>query len=290
MKIAVCISGETRNFNQVLSAGSRGPLNFVAELKKFFPTVDVYGHTWAHCELPDQNQLTLKKLRVDDQSIIDDWVKDDFVNRAFSLRQVWNNSNRLTNMDPNSYVRNYLQKSRESYGQIFSAFYCFALVPLDTYDIVIRFRWDLSHVGDENFFKKTVINRIKWLSQDPQQGKPCACGTSNSAISSGDPPFIEIEDTFFMFNKLGHRYICAASVENKLDCIFESRWGNEKSSAHTLWADAIFTSVPPMKSKFEVNENLVMFLHLPNMFRIIRLGNNIKSNDGDLNDSLDFYD
>lgn len=269
MKIAVCISGETRNFNRVLGMSDhRGPMDFVNELRKFFPTVDVYGHTWAHCELPKQDPVKFTKLQVDDQSMIDDWVSGDFLNRAYSNRDMWNPQNKLSSLGPQKFVDIHLQRSRAAYGQVFSAFRCFELVPRGHYDVVIRYRWDLEHLGDTDHFEKTVVDRIHWLSRRTAQDVAAGMSTCNTTVYTGNPLAITLEDTFFMVNTRGHEYLLADSIEHRLSVIFEGAWGGEKSEAHTLWNLVIFTQ---MQHKVKPQDKIMFALHLPNMFMLIRL-------------------
>ena len=247
-------------------------LDFINELRKFSSTVDIFGHTWAHCEPPREQGFKFKKLQIDDQVMIDNWVKEDFLNRAFSNRDVWNKQNKLIDTTPDKFVVNHLKRSRAAYGQVFSAFKCFNLVPLDHYDIVIRYRWDLEHIGDTDFFEKTIVDRMGWLIRRTAQGKTAGIGTANTTLYTGNPPMMTMEDTFFMFNTAGHSYLRSVPIENRLDVIFESSWGNEKSEAHTLWTEVIFHPIPFKTKKKDPRDELINFaLHLPNMFRLIRI-------------------
>lgn len=274
MKIAVCLSGETRMFNQILEV-RRSPADFIDELKKFFPQVDVYGHTWTHCEEPVTDRFQFSALMIEDQSSIDDWVKEDFVNRTYSNRMLWNQQTKLSAMSPEEYVEKNLDRSRKAYGQVFSGFRCFEMVPVNQYDVVIRYRWDLEHVGDTENFERTIVNRINWLCEKQSQGYPFGVGTSNSWIGSGHPPTITMEDTFFMLNAHGHEYLVNTTIQEKLETVFEQAWGNEKSEAHSLWTDCIFTPVKNNDTVHRISFNL----QLPNMFNLIRLVSKNNNND-----------
>lgn len=286
MKIAVCLSGETRNFNRVLSLkDTRGPIDFVNELKKFYSDVNVYGHTWSHCPPPIESGFKFKKLQIDNQSIIDDWVKQDFLNRSYSNRSGWNLDNKLADMSPQKFVNLHLARSRAAYGQVFSAFKCFNLVPLDTYDIVIRYRWDLQHQYDTEYFENTIIDRIKFLIRRKNQNMTAGVGSSNTTLYTGTPPLMTMEDTFFMFNQLGHSYIRSVPIEDRLERVFESCWGNEKEEAHSLWASVIFHPARSITPQAPEHELINFYLHLPNMFQLIRfqdeLNYNPKANQAD---------
>lgn len=273
MRIAVCLSGETRTFN-LKKEGHRNPADFIDELKKFCPQVDVYGHTWAHCEEPVTERFVFAALMMEDQNIISEWVKEDFVNRAYSNRSGWNQQVKLSDMTPEEYVEKSLARSRQAYGQVFSGFKCFSMVPVNYYDVVIRYRWDLEHIGDTEHFEKTVVRKIKWLVEKQAQGYPFGVATSNSWIGSGHPPTVTMEDTFFMINALGHEYLISTTIQEKLETVFEQAWGNEKSEAHSLWTDCIFTSMKNNTWAHRISFNL----ELPNMFNLFRIVS--KNNEG----------
>lgn len=277
LKVAVCISGETRNYNQDLSDETqRGPMDFVEELRKFpefFDTVDVFGHTWSHCERPANHQ-TFKDFFQQDQSVIDDWVKGDFRNRCYtdSGEGNFNSYNVLTYMSSDDYISAYLMQSRRVYGQTWGASVCFDMVPLREYDIVIRYRWDLGHTGNTDQFKNTVIDRILWLCSSDVVNEPSAMSTSNFELKGGYnwPPDPHIEDTFFILNKLGHEMFCHVTIENKIERMIDSRLGaTQLPSAHSLWREILFPDYASCKKRFEIETTTFkMYMHLPNMFNI----------------------
>jgi hypothetical protein len=276
MKIALCLSGETRMFNDFDNSPSEGPQHFYKMLKNFYPDIDVYGHTWSHCDIPVTTAFEFKQLLIEDQKIIDDWVSEDFVNRAFSNRMQWNKQHVLRDQTPDSFVAESLRRSRYAYGQLFSAYHCFALVNQE-YDIVIRYRWDLgcmsyadrvnfSNMDEVEFFKHTVVSEIERLMarQHQQAQIPTVITSTNCVIFSGNPPAIQIEDTFYMFNRMSYSALSFDSdnrpttIEQLLAVIFETTWGNEKPSAHTLWANCLFS------------HRLELQMTLPNMFWLHR--------------------
>lgn len=275
MKIALCLSGETRSFN---SRSKHGPQEFYRKLKMTYPNIDVFGHTWLHCEEPKSDTFEFKQLLIEDQQIIDDWVSEDFINRAFSNRMGWNKQHVLSNMTPAQFVAGSLQRSRYAYGQVFSAYHCFALVPASVYDIVIRYRWDLDcvcnnpnvnfgNIPELDFFKYTVIAAMDKLLQ--RENIPAFVTTSNLHLYGGSPMSAHIEDTFYMFNRAGHLALGCDSdnrkstVEDMLRIIFENAYANEKSSAHSLWGNCIF-------SHRYNNHTLQGMVELPNMFYLHR--------------------
>lgn len=307
MKIAVCVSGETRNYNQELQTKNhRGPTEFVEELRKFpefFDTVDIFGHTWAHCERP-VNYGEFKEFKQQDQSIIDDWVKGDFRNRSYtdSGEGNFNSYNVLANMSSDDYINAFLMQSRRIYGQTWGASVCFDMVPLNEYDIVIRYRWDLEHQGDTNHFKNTVVDRILWLCSGDIVDTPSAMSTNNFELHGGYhwPPNPHIEDTFFIFNKLGHEMFCHVDIRHKLERMIDGRHGaTQLPSAHSLWREILFPDFSSCEKRFEIgNTNFNMYMHLPNMFFISSdnswcspgsgrgVGFNDRNNDNEINDIM----
>ena len=55
MKIAFCISGETREHNKFY-----GPDSMITYLMELGHTVDVFGHTWDHSEVPNSSLYNFK--------------------------------------------------------------------------------------------------------------------------------------------------------------------------------------------------------------------------------------
>lgn len=267
MKIALCLSGESRMFNEFNDASlERGPQEFYRKLQQYNPdwTVDVYGHTWTHCELPVTDVFQFKQLIIEDQKLIDDWVKEDFLNRAFSNKIDFNPKYKLSEMSLSAWVDKLLDRSRWAYGQHFSAYHCFALLPKNEYDIVIRYRWDLSFeprfIPDGNelgswgatssidFFKKSIGKSIENLISPKHYGiEPAAIITNNMYVHGGQPNGIQMDDTFFMFNRKAFAVINKGqhgqdtTFEDHLAHVFSQTHENEKHSAHSLWGDLLFS-------------------------------------------------
>lgn len=273
MKIAVCLSGETRNYNHdLLDTDRQGPMDFVNQLKQHFDVVDIFGHTWSHCGKP-VNRHDFKKFRQDDQKVITDWVAQDFVNRTYTDggNGNFNSINQLNDLGPVAFIDAYLNKSKAIYGQTWSAAECFELVPLDEYDIVIRYRWDLVHDGNSKFFEATVVNRILWLKNSDVVHNPTLVSTCNSHIQTNNPHAIaHIEDTFFIMNKVAHRVFCQVEIGDKLDNIIDLNLGRKHMPAHHgMWQAVLFTHFYEHLNRYDVNsQHMTMHLTLPNMFNI----------------------
>lgn len=162
IRIAMCISGEIRNFNN----HSDDYHAFREILKEHGIEIDYYGHYWEHSGEPNDKSL-FKKLRCDNQDIIDSWVKEDFFMRAVYLPDstAWKIAKReqekvtLHDHTPDEFVRKFLISSRFSYGQIISSLLSFNITKdMGDYNLYWKGRWDLKPDLD---LKPSNINLLK---------------------------------------------------------------------------------------------------------------------------------
>jgi hypothetical protein len=163
VKIAMCISGEIRNFNNHYDTYH----TFREILKEHDIEIDYYGHYWEHSGEPNDKSL-FKNLRCDNQDIIDSWVKEDFFMRASYLPDstAWKIAKReqekvtLHDHAPDEFVRKFLISSRFSYGQILSALLSFNISQgMGDYDLYWKGRWDLKPVLDLNPYNINLLKR-----------------------------------------------------------------------------------------------------------------------------------
>lgn len=243
IRIAVMLSGETRNYNTV--SDRQHPKYFVNILKEYYDTVDVYGATWSHCEKPNLDRLELLQFKQLDQRIIDDWVMEDFMYRGWN-NDNWNPDNRLDQMGPEAFVDAVLARTRAAYGQHWIGFESFSMPNVEDYDIFIRFRWDL---GFDNFpseeIEKWVINRniytkIQWIYNLKQNEDIGILLTANNSFIH---PFCNtsIEDTMFIMNAGAMTELRKKNIQERLLRVFKDfASGGIKSAAHTLWHQLIW--------------------------------------------------
>jgi len=232
MKIALCISGETREYNQYL-----GPTSFINYLRSKGAEVDIYGHTWKHCGVPDESDtIKFKKLVIEDQKVIDDWVDLN------PMKNGWD-TEKEPHVSSDEWFREVYHNTRVKIGQHIGGFNCLRMPDPDEYDIVIRWRWDLGLMGSddlqhrqgnglflipehEQYLLDTIFYpKLEWASTRQQ---PFALTSSESYLAQYGPC---LEDTHYVFNKQAMRCI------HKLDLHFQivKIWEGGKIGYHTLW-------------------------------------------------------
>lgn len=235
MRFAIAISGETRNYNE-----QNGPDTIIKYLESQGHVVDLYGHTWDHCEVPF-NKNIFKNFVMEPQSIIDDWIKEDFMFRAWSHVE-YNPTCRLSDMTPDEFVHRILMTSRAKYGQHFSGLKSIHMVPLHQYDIVIRWRWDLriaKNILQSDDMMDSFHKRMHWLERKNHQDFVVIQCSSNSWGSFWN---YAIEDTHFFINKHAHEKLLEMSISDRFDSVFRKQNTNEKISYHTLWTELLCQS------------------------------------------------
>jgi hypothetical protein len=271
-KICIAVSGETRNYNTTT------PLQlekFINKLKSLNYEVYVVAHTWAHCEIPKDFKL-INDLRVDDQSVIDRWVMEDFLNRA-------PNGHNKSPIDINSKsaINNKLQEARRNYGQCWSAFRSFEMFnngKIPECDLLIRWRWDL---GIDNFIPSQVslsqdqINtlmecnfaymnthmRLMVTEFDKKFGVTDGTGGIHANCNGWDTKnFVlpTLNDRFMIFNKPAAGILASTDFPRLLDNILRISTKVENFNGHTLWYTVI------------LNQHISMCIDLPQITNVMR--------------------
>lgn len=265
MRIAICIGGETRDYNDDPSNNLEYLVN---RLRGDGHIVDVYGHTWAHCDLPRRDRVQFKDLQIEDQSIIDEWTHQDWINRLHlnkNLADEFNynhdfhdnfDSDKLAihNLDIDS-IKRIEMSTRAGYAQHISGWKSFQLVN-DDYDVYLRWRWDLIFIQryfSENtdhysgaiefyypFFVKALreINDISYSSADDDRlnfmfnGNTLIHGCYNICVDDAYFAFThrakQSIDSINIFDALADRF--SVSPEEDYDT------SHTKAVAHTLWS------------------------------------------------------
>lgn len=222
MKIAFCISGETREHNKFY-----GPNIMITYLMELGHTVDVFGHTWEHCEVPNSSLYNFKQLQIDDQhKLIGDWVNEDPGNRAWQV-----DSERIKQADGKTVIQS-LDVTNAKIGQHVSGWKCLQMPDTDQYDVFYRWRWDLTINSSILENEKYMIDKtlIPWLDYAKTNNKiPLAitdnCGWVTYSIS--------VQDQHFFINKLTHQNIKQIPWETAILNVWYRN--NEKCSYHMLW-------------------------------------------------------
>jgi hypothetical protein len=226
MKIALCISGETREYNDYF-----GPSSFINYLRSKGAEVDIYGHTWTHCNVPEESDtIKFKELLIEDQTIIDDWVNLN------PMKNGWD-TKKEPHVSADEWFEEVYHNTRVKIGQHIGGFNCLRMPDAEQYDIVIRWRWDLGIMGSdikhddglpehEHYLLDTIFYpKLEWAST---RIEPLALTSSESYYAQYGPC---VEDTYYLFNKRAMRCI------NKLDLYFQiiKLWEGGKIGYHTLW-------------------------------------------------------
>lgn len=217
MKIALCISGESRDFNKF-----HAPETIITRLMEKGHHVDVFGHTWTHCDIPNSTDvINFKDLLIEDQdSIISKWVLEDPEKRGWPG-------------DYNS-QEEMLERTKARCGQHVSGIKCLQMPNTDDYDVFIRWRWDLmisdnlQKVSDEFL----DMHYHPWFDFVKDHEDPVALTSCNSWIT---PYYPSIEDTHYFFNKHAHKEIKQMNILKNIEFLWTTADGIGYVSFHTLW-------------------------------------------------------
>lgn len=244
MKIAICISGETRGFNWVSDTGEHMPegyelQNFINLIQEQYPGTEchIYAHTWDHCKAPNKDLFDYKKLEIGSQQEIIDWVAERFVRRAYSNAMDFDQRVTLKELGSEAYTKTVLEVSKNNYAQQWGAFKAYNLlqdVP-DKYDAVIRWRWD-------NGIPEYVVDMLPrfwkaWdqIFQNPNEDQGFTLFQSMTYYSFVTPGVLAPEDIFFVHNEPASKILREIDFPNMLDNIIMQQIGPEKYANHTLW-------------------------------------------------------
>ena len=188
MKIAICVSGQTRHLN-------KDTHHLLAVLDLFSDyDYDLFGHTWSDQEDPNDNLLNkFVEYRSDNQQIIWDTIIDPHAyqfpddrpnwSQFFTTERDWIKDAEYQDILNGTSATSYIDFAKERInghcGQVWSAMESFLLtkkhMPVNQYEFVVRLRWDCKIdeyvYADENLedvkkeFKETL-----WLWAN-QKGK-----------------------------------------------------------------------------------------------------------------------
>lgn len=222
MKIAFCISGETREHNKFY-----GPDNMITYLMELGHTVDVFGHTWDHSEVPDSSLYNFKLLQIDNQhKIISDWTNVDLINRA------WFADSKQVVTEPGNEIIQSLNITNAKIGQHVSGWKCLQMPDTDQYDIFFRWRWDLQLNPNLVENEKYTIDKtlIPWLDYVKANNKIPIVITDNSGWVARN---LSVQDQHFFMNKLTHQTIKQIPWETAISNVWTAN--NQKCSYHMLW-------------------------------------------------------
>lgn len=240
MKIALCIAGETREYNSFF-----GPDTLITHLMEAGHTVDIFGHTWDHCEKPIEDMFKFKKLVIEDQlKIVEDWVNKNPEQRLYNE---WDHEN-----DCDGPLET-IEVTRAKIGQHVSGLKSLQMPETDDYDLFIRWRWDLKIEWNQQWIDKDAVNKPAAIynadlySRDYRNTvvKFMYDQWVNYLENRNQIPMVitdsigwvglhnwAIQDTHFLLNKLAHKNIKNLNWETEIAQVWNE---TSKCSSHMLW-------------------------------------------------------
>jgi hypothetical protein len=232
MKISICVSGQTRSWNDHPSNNLQ---YFISVLEQMGHTVNVVGHTWDNCDTPTQDLVQFKNIELNRSSIIDEWIKQDWYNRViidndlcdyFEYKQITDFPQRIDMAYDRipEYIRtDMLEWSRNEYAQHISGWKSFQLADNDS-DIYLRWRWDLvfntlSTDLDEEDYKNNIdywtenLNDLFTYVTDHRSEDFYFCGSS--LILTGGQAIVD--DQYFIFTNKAKQKIDNINIFEAID-------------------------------------------------------------------------
>lgn len=255
-KICIMASGETRTYNHLGDDNNpmfNGLQRFVAKLESLNFEVSVVGHTWAHVDPPIVGPNHLQFItKIDDQSIITDWVDEDALRRMPRYRSDDLANPPININDIDNFKTHHHSMARDHYGQIWSAMLSAEQAYNTTdADLYIRWRWDLEWLPVELDGISYGLNYALRLLAREGSSESIVAATSATEVSRDDNHenlrHIFLDDVFFVFTppaigKLldsspGNRGYWKHAFERAIACT-DTR--DETPQAHTLWNKFLF--------------------------------------------------
>lgn len=197
MKIAICVSGQTRK------ADTSALVKSFDCLKDSFD-IDFYGHTWTDQVAPS-NINDFKNFQHTDQDEIWHEFKGDIFN-MIPFNQDWNHQPEYIKLLNGNGNFSEFAKSRVNsvFGQIVSNYKCIKQINASEYDAIIKWRWDSFFVVQEA--TQFIKDLIDFISHENIHNKKII--RDNDPIGVGlnmrigiTPGNTYIEDRFFLFRK-----------------------------------------------------------------------------------------
>ena len=154
MKLAICVSGQTRRHNDYNNEW----FGAITELFGDYD-YDLFGHTWLDQPIPI-TKSKFKKFTVDDQSMMERWAEKDPLQRVYHDISWIKNKDYHAKLVDGSWYEHAIGATKRAYGQFWSALLCYELVSSD-YDLIVRYRWDISLQENIQQVKRAIQNFAK---------------------------------------------------------------------------------------------------------------------------------
>ena len=206
MKIAICISGETRTWNSPLVTSSFKSIDengdgyfkkitcgesfyeMVDSVKEVYPDVqiDIYGVAWDHCELPANTDI-FKNVNIVNWNDKDFRLLEDYKEIYYQAKCEFGELPEATRDIA------YLNTMAQWWGML----QCFKDAAMtDDYDLYVRARWDLNY---DVLPIRAVIQSKETLFTNLHTPKTIFC--SNLSIEYGGKDVVKFHDQFFILSK-----------------------------------------------------------------------------------------
>lgn len=251
MKIALCVSGETRTYSDTN--------NSILKLAEFFRKhgheVDIYGYHWDHCEYPDTTGF--KKVETGSQDDIRDWVREDMFTRVnITYRnQTYDEPNYFSLLKENKHLSTeefydlLVEHSVPAYAQSVGGWRCFKLTENEDYDFYFRLRWDStflishhhdSYLDDECLDNAELFYNLKILedSSDAPDIKPLPHVFFTWAKIMYYPSggiYVLINDCFFVLNRSAIDVMLREDILTSYNKAFAKTPVVGRPTEHGLW-------------------------------------------------------
>jgi len=224
MKIAFCISGETDNYNVKL-----GPESMITYLRQQGHQVNIYGHTWKHCDVPTETDIIkFTELIIEDQEeIINSWVAKD------PDRNGWSTND--DNKPHDEFFKEMLKTTHHKIGQHVGGWTNLQQAPAG-YDLYVRWRWDLVvsnwWIDKPDMMNELINKQLLFLNTRADRGICMGMVPNNGFIRKG---VIALEDTNFYLNSIAHSELCKVNIFHAIEHIWKDVSENP-IAYHTLWS------------------------------------------------------
>jgi hypothetical protein len=140
MKVAISISGETRNHNDP------GVYEQFWDHMDEFTTgheCDFYGHTWTRCDSPKSEYKLKRFIKTDQNEIWETFARRNIFNAIpFNRTDDPRFIEIVEDTETGAFAKWCRDRIDVSYGQFWSFYNSFKDVDVSNYDICIRWRWD----------------------------------------------------------------------------------------------------------------------------------------------------
>lgn len=219
-RIAVCLTGQVRNYNQYREHMHTG----LQATFEDWADYDLFGHTWeGQPTIADPENFT-GLSRTDQNDIWDNIVRTDLFT-AMIMTSAIVRSKKYQDMFINGTDHTIQQWMKEIiigiYSQIASSWESFAEPNINNteYDAYIKFRWDMNLIGD-NKFRYELQHFIN--TQD-----------SPAALLKHDEGLSFMPDVMIIFNKAAHKRLLQEPYSKQIEMMGKD--GLLTDHTHGLW-------------------------------------------------------